>query len=123
MRARHCVGPDAESFGDAGPEAFEQHVGAFAQPQHDLGAVGMLEVDADAAAAAVDHRVRRRVPARDRAPGRDVGRAVDAQHLGAEVGEQHARELHRPDVRQLDDPDARERPASSDLERRRAAFS
>ena len=29
--------------------------------------------------------------------------AVEAQHLGAEVGEQHARELHRPDVRQLDD--------------------
>ena len=45
----------------------------------------------------------RRVPARDRAPARDVGGPVDAQHLGAEIGEQHARELHRPDVRQLDD--------------------
>ena len=32
------VGPDAEALGDAGPESFEQHVGAFAQPQHHLGA-------------------------------------------------------------------------------------
>ena len=32
------VGADAEPFGDAGPEAFEQHVGPLAQPQHDLGA-------------------------------------------------------------------------------------
>ena len=103
------VGPDAEPFRDAGPEALEQHVGVLAQPEHDLGAAGMLQVDAHAAPAAVDHRVRGRGPARDRTPGRDVGGPVDAQHLGAEIGEQHARELHRADVRQLDDPDAGER--------------
>ena len=33
------LGPDAEPFRDAGPEPLEQHVGALAQPQHDLGAV------------------------------------------------------------------------------------
>ena len=49
------VGADAEPFGDAGPEALEQHVGLLAQTEHDLGRVRMLEVDAGAAAAAVDH--------------------------------------------------------------------
>ena len=32
------VGSDAEPLGDAGPEAFEQHVGLLAQAQHDVGA-------------------------------------------------------------------------------------
>ena len=53
------VGPDAEAFGDTGPEPFEQHVGLLAQLQHHLRAPLVLQVDADAAAAAVDHGVRR----------------------------------------------------------------
>ena len=106
------VGPDAEPLGDAGPEPFEQHVGLLAQAQHHLGAALVLQVDADAAPPAVDHRVRRHEPG-DARTGRDVGGAVEAQHLGAHVGEQHPRELHRPDVRQLDHADARERPATS----------
>ena len=99
------IGADAESLGDAGPEPFEQHVGLFAQPQDHLGRVGVLEVDARAAAAAVDHRVRRHETG-DVRSGRDIGGAVEAQHFGAHVGEQHAGELHRPDVRQLHDADA-----------------
>ncbi len=47
-------------------------------------------------------------PATDAPVATAVG-AVDAQHFGAEIGEQHPRELHRADVRQLDDPDPRER--------------
>jgi len=43
------------------------------------------EFDADAAAPAVDHRVRRRSSSRDRAAGRDVARPVDAQHFGTEI--------------------------------------
>ncbi len=112
---------DTEPFADPGPEALQEHVGPLAQPEHDLGATRVLQVDADAAPAAVDHRECRRGPARHGSSRRDVRGAVDAEHLRAEVGQQHPGELHRTDVRELDDADARER--SHHTFSRRAAFS
>ena len=38
-------------------------------------------------------------------------RALDARHVGAEVGEQHARELDRADAGEFDDPDPGQWPA------------
>ena len=37
--------------------------------------------------------------------------ALDARHVGAEVGEQHARELDRADAGEFDDPDPGQWPA------------
>ena len=120
------VGTDAESLGDAGPEPFEQHVGAArtgaARPRRASGCFRSMPTL---------RRPRSITEYGDTNPAtfeprRDVGRAVEAQHLGAHVGEQHPRELHRPDVRQLDDADrrravrARSRPSSL---KTRAAFS
>jgi len=92
------VGSDAEALGDPGSEAFEQHVGLLAHSQDHLGAVLVFQVDADAAPAAVDDRVRRYESGNTRAR-RHVGRPVEAQYLRTHVGEQHAGELHGPDVR------------------------
>src|SRR3546814_12480574 len=39
----------------------------------------------------------------------DITGAVEAQHGGAEVGQQHAAERHRADCRHLDDAQASER--------------
>ena len=47
------VGAEAEALGHAGPEALEQRVGALDELQHELDALGVLQVDADRAAAAV----------------------------------------------------------------------
>ena len=109
------VGADAETFRDTGTETLEQHVGLFAELQYHRGAPLVLQVDADAAAATVDHRVRRH-EACDARTGGHVGGAVEAQHLGTHVGQQHAGELHRADVGQLDDSDARERTAGAHLD-------
>ncbi len=48
------VGAEAEPLGDAGPEALDERVGPLDEPQHGLDAVGVLEVDADRAPAAVE---------------------------------------------------------------------
>ena len=57
--------------------------------------------DADAAAPPVDHRDGRRVATGNGSARCDIRCPVDAQHFRAEVGQQHPRELHRPDVRQM----------------------
>ena len=87
------VGADAEPFGHPWPEALDEGVGLLDQRQHRLHPVGVLQVDADRAAAAVHHVLRRMsgVSAAHR-----VG-PVDAHHVGAHVGQHHGRERSGPD--------------------------
>ena len=99
------VGADPESFGDAGTEPLDQRVGTGDEVEQGGRAVGMLEVDRDVAPTA-QQDVR----------GRGVGRrpthrlgALDPDHLGTHVGEQHRRERAGADAGQLDDADAVER--------------
>ena len=47
------VGTEAEALGHARPVALDQRVGLLDQPQHQLDAFGVLQVDADRAPAAV----------------------------------------------------------------------
>ena len=99
------IGADAQALGDAGPEALDERVGLLDQRQHGLDALGVLQVDADRAAAAV-HDVLRRV---GRIATPHVAGAVDAHDVGAHVGEHHRRERPRADAGDLDDSNSGER--------------
>ena len=93
------VGADTEPLGDPGPEALDQAVGGLDEPHHRLEALGRLHVDTDRATAA-QHDVGRRhigIPASNRRG------SLDADHVGAHVGQHHGAERPRADARQLDD--------------------
>ena len=91
---------DAESLHHPRAKALDQGVGVLAEPEQRLTAVGGLEVDRDRLAA----------PPRRVLGGNDGGgcRALDAQHVGAHVGQQHARERRRADPADLQHPDVGE---------------
>ena len=99
------VGAEAEALGDAGAEALDQRVRRLHEPQHGLHAVGVLQVDPDRSAVAVEHRHAARVEARS-----DRLRAVDAHDVRAHVGEQHRRERSGADPDELDDRHTLQRP-------------
>ena len=89
------IGPEAEALDHAGPEALDETVGRLHQRQERLEPVGVLEVDADRAPAPVEDLLGRgrRVTAEHR-----LG-AVDAQDLGAHVGQHHGAERSGADAR------------------------
>ncbi len=100
LRPSSDVRPEPEPLHHAGAEALDQRVGFLGQRQHQLGALGGLEVDRNRGAAASG----------DVGPGgakqrRLVG-AIQPDHVGAHVGQQHRGERPRADARHLDDPDA-----------------
>ena len=94
------VRSDAEALGDAGPERLHEHVGSIGQTPYDVRAAGRLEVDGDRAAAPGKDVLAVRHEGQPRPAG-----TVDADHLGAEVGEHHAAERCRADPCDLDHPD------------------
>ena len=96
------VGAQPEPLGHARAEALEQRVGALDQPQHQLHAFRVLQIDADRAAATVE-RLEVRLVERCRV---DLLGAVDAKDVGTHVGQQHARERSRSDAGELDDLDS-----------------
>ena len=102
---QELLGRQAQPLHDAGTEALDQRVGLGRQPPDD-GAAGLgLEVDGQRAAAPVQH-----IELRLAAGQAEIGRLapVDADHLGAHVGEQRGRERRRADARHLDDAKAGE---------------
>ena len=98
------VGAEAEPLHDAGAEALDEAVGLLDERQHGLDAVGVLEVDADRAPPAVEHVGRRS----GRVAAADVLRPVDADHVGAHVGQHHGAERTGADAGDLDDLQALE---------------
>ncbi len=104
---------DAEPFGDAGAVALDQDVGAFGEVQDAGGAVRGLEVDDHGALVAVGD-VAGGVDPEARTAG-----AVDADHVGAQVGQEHGGEGPGPDAGQFDHAHARERALGARLPRRR----
>jgi hypothetical protein len=96
------VGAQTEPLGDAWPEALDQDVGLLQEPEDELRRSGVLEVGWQGRAA-LGQQVRS-----GHAHHRTVG-AVDADDVGAELGQQHAGIGRRPDTGQLDDADARQR--------------
>jgi hypothetical protein len=95
------VRADAEPLHHAGPEALDERVGLLDQFQQRLDAIGVLQIDADRASSPSQQ-----VATRGRVVRRAVAnrlRAVDSDHLGPHVGEQHGGERSRADARDLDD--------------------
>ena len=106
VAAQALLGADAEAFGDAGPVALDEDVGALDQVEYEAGPLGRLEVDDHGAFVAVGE-VMGRVDAEARTPW-----AVHPHHVGAEVGEEHGGERAGPDARQLDHAHPGERAGS-----------
>ena len=103
---------DAQPLGHARPVALQQYVRVADEIEHHLNAVRRLEVDGDRPTPPFDDRVHRVVAA-----GRTD--AVDADHGGAHVGEEHDAERSRPDAGQLDDAHAGQRSGRCVLRHRR----
>jgi hypothetical protein len=99
------VRSEAEALHHARAEALDQGVGSLDESQRRGHALGVLEVEADAAPTAVEQVPRRSVG------GHVTHRAgaIEAQHIGAHVRQHHGGEGARSDAGELDDLDARER--------------
>ena len=90
---------DPETFGDSGTEALDEAIGPLDQLQERLDALGRLEVEPDRTPPTVE-----RVAGRQgRIPAANLRRPVDADHVGAHVGQHHRRERTRADAGHLDD--------------------
>ena len=97
------VRPEPEPLHRARPHPLDEHVGALDEVEHGLDRLRTLEVEGDARPAAVEH-------VGPPAGEHPAARPVDAHHVGAEVGQQHARVRPGPDARHLDHPHAPQRP-------------
>ena len=88
--------PEPETLRDPRAEPFDKHIGPLHQLQDRVASRCSLEVERDRASPAVQHLEARFC-------GKQLGGpvlALDAQHVGAQVGEQHAPHRGRPDARQ-----------------------
>jgi len=94
--------PEAEALEHAGPEAFDQHVAALDQFQHDLDTRGVLQIHGDRPPVAQQRVGRRRLVL-------PRGGALDAHDLRAEIGKHHGAERRGPDRSDLDDFDSGKR--------------
>src|SRR6185437_12022052 len=92
LARRHLLVVETQPLDHARPEAFEEHVGALEQPPHDVLAGLALEIDGDAALAEIaDDRVGRVAAVAHPEGARPVAvaDALDLDHVGAMLGEQH----------------------------------
>jgi hypothetical protein len=90
----------AQTFQHAGAETFDQHVGAVQQAQRGVAPGRRLQVQCHRAPAAcvdVETLVHRQAQAAGFEP-------VDAHHVGAQVGQQHAAHRAGADAREFDHP-------------------
>ena len=110
---RAILRTEPEAFRHAGAEPLDERVGPLDETKHRLGPRGVLEIDRDARPAAVEKVVlRSHVDAESR-----VRHAIDAHHVGAELGKEHRAHRTRPDARELDDFQSMKRAHAVDLRR------
>ena len=111
---------EAEPREPADPEVLDQDIAALEQPAQDGRAVGLLEVEPDAALVPIDREVvgrgpglargrRRPDPRRSPAAGRVALGRLDLDDVGAQVAQQHRAVRPGQDGRAIDDAQAGER--------------
>ena len=103
----------AQALHGPGAAVLQQHLGLQHELARDLQVGRLLEVQRDRALAAVEAGEVLAVAAGQRWPGAHgvtLGR-FDLDHLGAEIGQQHAGERPGGDLAELHHPHARQRPA------------
>ena len=108
---------DAHPLGRAGTKVLHEGIGAHHQAIEQLAASGLLEVEHQRARVAVAGREHGGHPAPSIAElTREVAaaRGLDLEDVGALVGEHAGSDRSRDHRRQIDDPDAGERPAHGD---------
>lgn len=115
MPLRHFIGAEAEALHHAGAKALDQRVGARQHLPCERAPRFAFQVERNGAFAAVERHAR---VARAR-----VGEAVDHDDIGAQVGEQHAREGRGADARELDDAKALQRAGGGRMSTFHADFS
>jgi hypothetical protein len=102
----HDLGAKAKTFHCARPETFNQRIGLCDEFARKRNSFGTFEIDGDRWARAVQQfKFCRHVDAKVAR-----GNPVDADDLGAEIGEQHGRHRAGTDAGKLDNTNARERP-------------
>ena len=107
-RRRQTSGPRPSRSATPGRKPSTSTSASAARAQHQRDAVGMLEVEPAERRPRdrhVERRQARRAPGSSR-PGRLVG-PVDAEHVGAQVGEHHRAERRRADARRARRPGRR----------------
>ena len=90
------VWPEAESFSDSRAEALNERVRVIDEPEDRRLGGGGLEVECNRAATPVQDGML--------AAAAGILRAVDADDVGAEVGEDHSAERSGAEATELDDP-------------------
>src|SRR5215831_20665722 len=93
------IGTEAKPLHHARPKSFDERVGGAGKAQHEVDALPLLEIDGDCVPAAVQDL--EAGMARKAEATRLL--AVDAQHGGAEIGEQHGAHRCGADACHLDD--------------------
>ena len=98
------VGTDTKPLHHARSEPLDEAVGLGDQVEQRRHAIGMLQIEGDVAPPA-EHEVRMRTLC----VGAHRSGTIDADHVCAEIGEQHRGERARPDACEFDDPVSGER--------------
>jgi hypothetical protein len=91
------LGAEAQPLHRLRPKALDQRIAAGDEPARERHPFGGLQIDRDRALAAVQ-QVELRRPLDAQAAGR---KPVHTQHLGAQIGQQHAAHRARPDAGEL----------------------
>jgi hypothetical protein len=84
--------PQTQPLHDAGPKAFDQHIGLFDQPQGGFSTVRGFDVQPDQ----LPPRLGMFLWAANRLESGGAGLAVDLHHLRAQIGKDHTGKRHRP---------------------------
>ncbi len=89
---QHDLRPQPEPLHYTGTEAFDEHIGFFAQSKRCLHVGGSLQIQCHGAPPAGFHGI---------AIVFAAALAIDAQHVGTQIAEQHAAERRGPDARKF----------------------
>ena len=110
LRFLHGFEIDAKALGDAGPHVLDDDVGLFGEPHEDLAALVGLQVQRDGALVAMQVLEVRAVAAADHFAGfAGFRRRLDADHVGAPVGQRAHAGRTGARQRQIEHLEARQR--------------